>query len=180
MLWVKLFFLWTTCLFSIRLLNFCTLICSRSLYIIEIGNLFMIWIIEPPNLSSLFLLYDGFCHIEICFMFIIVKFWIFILWLLSFVSYFARTSLTPILSFLILSFLLVILWFYLYVFNLSEIYFGACDALLDIVQTSFFQHWAHNKHKCHLCLSLQYNLNQNIALKTEEISIDWIPIMCKA
>ena len=102
------------------------------------------------------------------------------LWLLGFVSYFARTSLTPILSFLILSFLLVILWFYLYIFILSEIYFGACDALLGIVQTSFFHYWAHNKHKCHLCLSLQYNLNQNIALKTEEINIDWIPIMCKA
>lgn len=84
---------------------------------------------------------------------------------MGFVSYFARTSLTPILFFLILSlFFLVILWFYLYAFNLSEIYFDAFGTLLGVVPTPFFHHWAYSKHKCNLCLSLQYNLNQNMAL----------------
>lgn len=60
---------------------------------------------------------------------------------MGFVSYFARTSLTPILFFLILSlFFLVILWFYLYAFNLSEIYFDAFGTLLGVVPTPFFHH----------------------------------------
>lgn len=72
---------------------------------------------------------------------------------------------TPILFFLIHSlFLLVILQFYLYIFNSSGTYFSA---FVGYCSNTIFP----LLRKCHLCFFLQYNLSQNIVPNIQMKSI---------
>jgi hypothetical protein len=68
-------FLWTVCLFYMRLLDFYTLTYNRSLHIIEISPLCVIWTICVFLLViSFYFAYDKICHVEICFIFVRIKF----------------------------------------------------------------------------------------------------------
>lgn len=91
-----------------------------------------------------------------CFDFNIMKLWILILWLLVCAVFRKDFSHSHIIFFILSLFLLIILCFYLYIFNSSGINFGA---FVGYCPSTIFPLLS----KCHFSLFLQYNLNQNSA-----------------